>query len=328
MTNLIIPYKDELEVLTTTKSLVQNAQYVSINEGAIEKIIHLIENRLQRGLQTENAFTPQMHYVEDVQVLFFQNAVNFCFWAEKDTPKWQVEWPKGTIITGGEFGMMACFKRALAEGVPVTDALYWQNITKKQIAYFFRSSNQTEIPLLEKRRENLAEAGRVLDEKYNGQFIHVLEAAKYDVVNLVKLTAQEFLSFTDRVTINNSKVYFLKRAQFNASAISKLTYPGAKKINRTHLLTAFADYKIPQMLRKYGVILYKSDLSERIDSYILLPAGSTEEREIRASSIWALELIRQKIQKYTAAQIADALWLISQNQTDVKPYHRTRSSYY
>jgi hypothetical protein len=82
------------------------------------------------------------------------------------------------------------------------------------------------------------------------------------------------------------------------------------------------------MLREFGVIEYSKNLAERIDNLILIPSGSIEEIEIRAATIWGIELIRQKLGKYSAREIDNALWFLSQDQIGRKPFHRTYTIYY
>lgn len=316
--------KDPLGVLASTKPLVANAQFVSIHETAIEALVPRIRERIQQGLDNIAPRVSLGSYAKDVQLLFFRNAVNFCYWAEKDVPKWHVAYPPGQNLDG-EVAMVACFDRALAEGLPVLDASFMESLSDEQNAQFFRSSNASPMPLLAKRKEHLREAGRVLNAKYDGQFSNVIEAAKFDAIELVKLTYQDFSSFADIAEFEQKNIYFLKRAQFNASAIGGL---GTKKLTNLDQLTAFADYKIPQMLRHFGIMSYADSLAKKLDSFTLIPTESREEFEIRSGTIWASELIRQKMPEYTTAEIDHALWLQSQNQIDIKPYHRTYSIYY
>lgn len=100
-------------------------------------------------------------------------------------------------------------------------------------------------------------------------------------------------------------------------------------------LTAFSDYKLPQLLRTAGVLIYENDLSRRIDNYTALPQGSREKIEIRAATIQAVELLRERIEDYTGAKIFtclldNCLWWMSQSEEfgEQSPHHRTRTIYY
>ncbi len=325
-----LPKTDNLKVLTSTKFVVENLKHVIINELELEAVSEKVAQQMEKGLETaEEGFGATLSYEDNVQLIFLQDVVNFCFWAEKDQPKWQIDWPVGNTIKGGGYAMIACFKRAVEEKVPILDANYLSGITNKQVADFFRSSNGTEIPLLNKRRENLQEAGSVMKEKYAGKFINALEKAQYDAVKLVNLIQTDFSSFQDVAQYDDKVVYFLKRAQIAANDLSYLSKrKNSKSLSNLDQLTAFADYKIPQMLRMYGVISYTPELEAKIDNYDLIPSGSAEEIEIRAATVWSVELIKQKLEKYSSAEIDNALWLISQDQRDTKPYHRTYTIYY
>jgi hypothetical protein len=46
-------------------------------------------------------------------------------------------------------------------------------------------------------------------------------------------------------------------------------------------LTMFADYRVPQLLRDLGVLVYSSNLAATVDSCTELLAGSEEETQIR-----------------------------------------------
>ncbi|OIP24330.1 hypothetical protein AUK11_03560 [bacterium CG2_30_37_16] len=98
-------------------------------------------------------------------------------------------------------------------------------------------------------------------------------------------------------------------------------------------LTAFADYKVPQGLKKFGILEYSPELATKVDSMIEIPKGSDEETEIRANCIWAIELVnkeaKKKFPKSNAASIDKILWFRGQKKlSDDKPYHRTKTIWY
>ena len=101
------------------------------------------------------------------------------------------------------------------------------------------------------------------------------------------------------------------------------------KITNLDMLTAYADYKLPQLLRMYGVINYEKSLAEKIDALIEIVHDSREEIEIRSATIWAIELLRQRINTLTAGEIDNTIWLLSQGiQNETKPYHHSRTIFY
>ncbi|MBI2027972.1 MAG: hypothetical protein HYT07_00035 [Candidatus Levybacteria bacterium] len=71
---------DPLKILTTTKSVVEKAQFVHLNEDGLEQISMRVEKRLAQGLGTaEEGFGATGDFVTDVQLIFLQEATNFCF---------------------------------------------------------------------------------------------------------------------------------------------------------------------------------------------------------------------------------------------------------
>jgi hypothetical protein len=328
--NFKIQREDPLNVLSSTKLIVEDLRFIKIHEDKISKIANAASKKLASGLDVAETHFGETETLEDtIQLIFLEDVVNFCFWAEKGMPKWQVEWPNGVIASGGWYTLTKCFQRALAEKTSILNADYLVNLDLEHAKTLFKGNNGVDIPLLDKRLENLQEAGLILQKKYKGKFINALEDAHYDAVSIAKLLYKDFSSFRDIATWNGNKIFFLKRAQICAQDFSYLSQKYKNiHIKNVDLLTAFADYKIPQILRENGIISYSNELSELVDNYKLIKAGSREELEIRASTIWCIELIRQNLQKYTAPDIDNAIWLISQNQENVRPYHRTYTIYY
>ena len=126
----------------------------------------------------------------------------------------------------------------------------------------------------------------------------------------------------------------MKRAQILAADLyGALAGEGLGDLARIDVLTTFADYKIPQILRHFGVMRYSQALAGMVDGRQPLPAGSDQEVEIRSATIWAVELLRAELLKLgidrSAVQLDWLLW--EQSQTinhQAPPYHRTLTVYY
>lgn len=59
-------------------------------------------------------------------------------------------------------------------------------------------------------------------------------------------------------------------------------------------ITMFADYRVPQSLAYFGAITYSERLLELLRTNPHLERGGREECEIRAASIWSVELARRR----------------------------------
>jgi len=318
---------DPFGILSSVEPVVKNAQFVKINENKISGLADKINSRFGKGLNSQDltGFASTGNLKRDVQLVFIQDVVNFCFWPGKNQPKWEVEWPKGNVTPGGWYGLAACFKRALSENVPILDAEYLSKIELEDVKNIFRGKDNVEMPLLKERQENLREAGRVLQKKFNGQFIDLIALNNYDSAKIVNSILENFPSFRDISPFGGNKVKFLKRAQICVIDAYYLM-PEIKNMDK---LTACADYKLPQVLRMFGILEYEKSLAEKVDNMIELPHDSREEIEIRAGTIWAVELLKQRLKKLTASEVDNTIWLISQGvQDQAKPYHRTRTIFY
>lgn len=316
------------DILPTTKKIVENAKFVSINKNAVEKFCTSFS--LDRVTTAELGNVAELDISESIGLVYVFNCVNFCFWAGKGEEKWTTK-IDGELIDGAT-GMFRALEEAYKNGVLLLDANFLQNLNREKFDELLNGN--IEIPLLDERVKSLNEAGEVLLKNFGGSFMKVFETAKGDAVELTNLFIKFFSSFDDRATFEGKKVEFHKRAQLNTDMINyRLTKRGEKELSNLDKLTAFADYKVPQMLRKFGILEYTPELAARIDSYEEIEAGSSEEIQIRAATIWAIEqmkkVLRPRFPQITARQLDDHLWSLGQTKSpDDKPYHRTKTIYY
>lgn len=322
---------DPLGILKATAFVVKEARFVTFGPYQIPKIIPELEKSLKKKPPpVDNHFGFNDRTEKGAQLIFVEDAINFCYWPDPGKERWVIEYPKGKVTKGGWLTMTACFTRALEEGKPLWDACYLKDFDLKEGKEIFRSCNGTEIPLLAERVNCLNETGKVLLEKYDGQFKNVIQKARSDAIDLIKIVLEDFPSFYDIAELDGRRIPFLKRAQILAYDLNWM-FNGKNlgRFRRINELTAFADYKIPQMLRRLGLIKYSKELADKVDNLILLKAGSKDEIEIRSATIWGVELLRQEISGATAGEIDSALWEISQDpKTQEKPYHRVRTIFY
>lgn len=332
----LLPGIDALGVLSSTYEVVVQGECAWINTEQIERLAHQWIQQSRESTTTTPIWYDRYHFYDGTERtanwILALDAMNFCFWAEKDQPRWSITYEGETL--NGYMAEAAALKRAVEEDIPLWDAEYLSNISYKELAQIFRGE-QT-IPLLEQRLQNLQEVGRVLLEQYDGQFVNAIEQAGRNAVQLALLLAQNFPSFYDVALYRNRQVRFFKRAQICVADLhGSFGNKSWGALSDLDQLTAFADYKIPQVLRHVGILEYHPSLAKRIDNQELLEAGSRggeEEIELRAATIWACELLRREMihqdHPITAAEIDMRLWLMGQNSSNMKPYHRTRSIYY
>jgi hypothetical protein len=330
---------DTLDVLTTTAMVVRAAAAVRIDVDAIRRFTAealLAPPPAAAEDSLHCTFLPPKRLLNYLLVL---EALNFSFW--DDEPRWRVA--AGSVRHDGYWALAAALRRAIRDdAIPLWDAHWMAQVDEAQLANLLRGEGRP-IPLLPERVANVREAGSVLLARWQGQFAHVVAAAGGDAGILVKLIVREFKSFRDEAPWTAAPgaeahaIRFLKRAQICAADLARLLsdHP-LGRVTGLRQLTAFADYKVPQVLRKLGILVYADSLARRIDTQQELPAGSAEEVEIRAATVWACEWIARGWAErsgspaggVTASDVDYRLWLMGQDKTGLLPYHRTRTIYY
>ncbi len=330
----ILPGADPLAILSSTRIVVEQGEHVWINADQVEQFSdRWIQEDKEQSEALPSVWDQRYHFFDGtertVNWILLLDGLNFCFWAEKNQPRWTIDY-KGEVLNG-YWAEAASLTRAVEEGLPLWDAEYLSTISREAMAHIFRGS-QT-IPLFDERVAHAREIGRVLLERYDGQFTQAIAQAGGSATKLALLLSRDFSSFDDVANYRTHTIRFFKRAQICAADLA-LAFKGQQWGALTDLeqLTAFADYKLPQVLRFYNVLEYHSTLAECINNQEMLEPGSEEEVEIRAATIWACELLRQAMLKkghvMTASEIDQRLWLAGQHAGEMRPYHRTRTIYY
>ncbi len=179
----------------------------------------------------------------------------------------------------------------------------------------------------------LNDLGRFLLDHYDGSFIAVVDAADQSAERLVRSLSRMPL-FRDVQDYHGFEVPFYKRAQLTVYDLS-IALDGRDRGLFTDLdnLTVFADNMIPHVLRTDGVLHYSDHLSNRIERGELIPAGSSEEIEIRACAVHASELLVKALhhrgQQITSSRLDHHLWHRGRHPRYKNlPRHRTRTTYY
>jgi hypothetical protein len=353
---------DPLDVLKSTAPVIQSARYVSFNPRAIERAADaLAQKRIEPP-----AWNFEYHFFDgtarSVNYLFLLDTLNFCFWGN---PRWTIEY-KGKKLDG-YWALAASLKRAAEENPRVLEAEFLANISPQELASILRGRGETEsplgIPLFAERWRGVRELGTVLRDRWGGNAARFVESAQGDAARLAQMIADSFSSFNDVAIVSLrgaakrrrgnlqetreiaslpsvarndtlAEVYLFKRAQILVTDLWG-SFQGKSwgEFKNIDALTAFADYKLPQILRAWGILKYTPSLAKRVDAQIALEAGSAEEVEIRAATLWAVEFLREALaahgQALMSIQVDWILWEASQGRfPGMKPYHRVRTVFY
>ena len=328
---------DPLGVLRTTAPILKTGVVV-IDHTAITVAAGTIPPEDVAHTAKSKFFFDGWTLEEKISIVLIFNAINFSFWPDHGEPRWTVRDSSGGLLDGS-FAAYFCLENAVFLG--------WINplrfpdlcqLDQEQLALIFRGRENSKIPLLPQRLACLGELGRGVPIQ-GSEGVQELLTTVGSAEGLVRHLISQVPNFNDGAEMgyfgDGETVRFYKRAQFAASMIHRiLVEEGRKGFADIGILTAFSDYRIPQVLREMGILVYDEGLAKMVDSEEELPLNSIGEVCIRAATIWGAEYLRQKLEKtlgqpITATQVDYVLWRKARELKDsMRPHHRTRTTAY
>ncbi len=199
-------------------------------------------------------------------------------------------------VQKGSYGMGACFYRAFGEKpVPVSKIRHIAEKPERTKRFFIGFND---IPMIEKRREFLLDASDVLENRYRGNPIHILEEGNYRAFGserspgVVDLLSRDFPTVfgSDRAFLDSHEFAFLKRAQlfileYNGRAVH--SRGALRPIEDAEELGPIVDYQIPRYYRDVEVFDYSGELDAHIFGRVPIPPRSRMEVELRGATMYA-----------------------------------------
>jgi len=275
--------------------------------------------------------------------IFALDALNFCFWGQGPDPSYRWRIASDGVLHDGYMALAIALRDAARAGTPVWDPAWLAAVDESVLTTIFRPApGSAPIPLLAARAAHLRELGQAMQSLHLGDqpFTAFVARAGRSAPRLVQAVVEAFPSFRDVVPWTPPsggpaiEVRLYKRAQILVSDLAG-AFQATREVafdDRAHL-TAFADYKVPQVLRHQGILHYGEALAATVRAGAHIPAGSREEVEIRAATVWACELIRQRLadqaNPFTASDVDWLLWTLGQALPPTcEPYHRTVTIFY
>ena len=208
------------------------------------------------------------------------------------------------------------------------------------------------LPLENERARLLREIGHGLNRHWGGKVTNLITAALKSASNLVDLVTQTFPGFRDQTVDprDGRQVFFFKRAQiFVGDVWGRFEGKELGDFGDTiQDLTMFADYRVPVVLRQLGVLKYADEFAALIDRGHKIPPGSSDEIDLRACTIQAVERMRDALvsrikkavelnvgsgegssPKVTSVALDWFLWTQGEKRRDDSPpHHKTMTVFY
>jgi hypothetical protein len=319
------------KVRRTCTHIHKKSQHVKINENKLRYFIKEKKHFFnQVPSWTSSHFNPNDFHLE--QVLAFIcviDSLNFCFWPYENIPnKPEEDFEYGNLVNN----LLNLLKNEPEFFNPENLSNLTPEICCQKIF-----NSLIDFPLIEERTRSLNELGKFINSKYESKFSNFLIFNKNDCVEIVKSITEGVTTFRDETFYKGKQIFFYKRAQILAAdlyyACRELEEPII--LSNAKELTMFADYRIPQILNEYEILVYDDQLTSKIINKIELSAHSQEEIEIRANTVVCVEMIKEEINKiiegkqYLSLEIDYVLWTIGEElRKEIQPHHRTLSIFY
>jgi hypothetical protein len=322
---------EELGLLETIRTrcaeVTRRAQFVRIEDSALDALaIRLVsgDEGLEEDLDPGHSFDGD----SETQLAFtlLLDAINF-------GSGWFPVLAKESGMSGYRTVAAACKRRFESSGSPSASEL--RGVDARWMADMLgQDLGHPEVAeLMEFFARAWREFGTWLGDRHGDRFESVVEVADHSAERLVVLLSELSL-YQDVSCYDELDVPFYKRAQITAADLNRVF--GKEPFGRfTDLdrLTLFADNLVPHVLRCHGVLVYEASLSQRIERAELLEVGSSEEIEIRAVAVEAVERLVAalgRLGKVTTAHALDGLLWNAGQAPEVKahPRHRARCTFY
>ncbi|KAJ5965078.1 uncharacterized protein N7479_004954 [Penicillium vulpinum] len=296
----------ETRVLEGAKYVFDNAIDIAVSlvytKEAAETIWRMMQKKeYSTHTWSEHELHPKTKNESTVDFIFTMDLLNFSFWSdEEEEPKrFCIEY-RGKLWTG-YWSLVAALQRALDENIPITTPDFWvdeKRCTEELLRHVFRSATDGEIPMFKERVQCLREAGEVLCEEFGGSFVNCIDSANLSAAGLVNILTESFACFRDETIFHGKRVRIYKRAQILVADLwACFNGEDFGEFHDIDKITMFADYRIPQMLHQMNCLRYAPKLENHIRDLKPIEPGSNWEIELRGTSIWCVELIKQEIEK-------------------------------
>ena len=313
-------------VLESSLPVVQQGRHVTIDDAVIARWAEQVP---------WSALDPRGHdlvvhlpgsQAELSNLILLIDALNFCFWSPEPI---QITW-REKVYRRFE-AMFVSLMLAAKFDRQWFDPQYWLRVSREEIRQVLGGSGQ--LLMLDEREQIIRETGRVLLDRFDGQFLYAIESVNKRAWPLAVLLMTNFDSFRDVSAYRGCPVFFMKRAQICALDISLAWEAQAYgALSGLEELTAFADYRVPQALRHLGILRVSPDLAATIDGEQELAKDSEEEVEIRAATLHAVERMKAAAEKAgkpaQSWQVDWYLWALGRGEEIRVNHHRTRTVFY
>ena len=164
-----------------------------------------------------------------------------------------------------------------------------------------------------------------IDTLYNNKnFWDELFSIKDDL-SLEKYIANNFETFNDFSIYKRKKITFNKRCRLVVADLYYVSETIKNNIRNIDNIMGCADYSLPRYFREIGILEYSKQLAKMIDDGKELEHNSNCEIEIRAATLYVLEIIKKALFNnnilVNSIELDNIIWRISRERRKTNPHH-------
>lgn len=307
----------------TLKFVSDNSKYVDIRPEKISSFLFSIDDfKYHYWLDDINT---RMTEKELIIFSFICESMNYCFWGSR---LWKTEYNNKEYV-GSETLFYLILKKVSKEK-GFLDIKNLKNLNKSQFKKIMYSNGQYP-DLLNTRYKTFKETVKFIYEK-GDLFFEELFAIKTDV-DLLNYIVKNISHFNDYANFKGKTIHFNKRAILLVNDLFRLSKTIRKNIKNINHLTGGADYAIPRIFRDAGIFVYNKKLANKIDSKKKLRHNSRMEIEIRANTLYVIEIIKKFLKEkrkinLNSVEIDNIIWKMRNVYNKKTEVHHTVSIFY
>ena len=320
------------KVLSSVKFVSKNSKDVFIDEEKIKEFSERILKdfgEISSKAWFEEGSLSLDHLNTEKLLLFLAifHVSSFCYWGK---PAW------GHFYQGKRYersyGLVSALLEESTKNKDFLSARYLSELSYSKWGEIVKDKGR--LQFMKERWRFIKNLGEVILKEFDGSILNLISSSNREVKNLINKLTTRFEAFQDTSQYLGKEIFFLKKAQV---LIGDIFYVGKIKgitlVKDPQNISACADYRLPQVLRHFNVLKYSKELAKKVDSEDEISKNSNLEIEIRANTIWASHLLgkilRKKLPHFIDLEVNNYIWLLSQRiNTETKPHHRTKTTYY
>ena len=178
------------------------------------------------------------------------------------------------------------------------------------------------MPHLDKRYNNFVTTINFIS--HNKSFYQELFSIKSDI-DLLNYITSNIDHFKDVSIYKNKEIHFYKRANLLVNDLFNVSKTINKSIKNVNHLLGCADYVVPRTFRDFGIFTYDASLSNLIDNELIIPRDSDMEIELRANTLYVIELLKERLNKegisIPSVELDNIIWNIGRKYKKSKSHH-------